>query len=226
MIISVIFSVFLFAAVVLYTTGYVKKIKKMQFIALPLILPFSLGTVIPLYLMKLPDSIHIMVISILAVLSADVNLVISETKLKYKDHLENLFKVICVILWIHCFYSVFFVYRISLILVILTGLFYIALIFFSVFFFKLKNLRKLIVFLLISALTCFLNFLTLSNLICSGKLYFIAGLFASLFMLACNTLIFYSKLKEKYRHTEITLTCGFILSNLLLIAQTVMMQLL
>lgn len=226
MIVSVIFAVFLFAAVVLYTTGYVKKINKMQFITLPLILPFSLGTVIPLYLMKLPDSIHIMVLSILAVVSAVVNLVLTETKVKYRDHLENLFKLICVILWIHCFYSVFFVYRISLVCVILTGLVYIALTVASIIFFKLKNFKKLIVFLLVVSLSWFLNFLTLSNLIYSGKLYFISGLFASLFMVASNTLSFSSELKVKYRHTEILLNCGFILSNLLFIAQTVMMQLL
>lgn len=186
MIVSVIFAVFLAAAISCYISGAVKKIRLLEIIPLSLCIPFMAGIAVPLLFLHLPDSHHILSISTLSVIFAEIMILLKIFKPFKSPIFEKIALCLSLTFWILIYNSIFNIYRCHLAINITFTVLWVIFFLFFVIKTHLKKPLELLEFLLLTVFTMSLFYICLASIIYGHTL---DTLF---YFIGCSAFVFYT----------------------------------
>lgn len=217
MVISIIFSVITLSLFITYSVGYIRKSPLLKKISYPLIFLSFSGILIPLFIEKLPDSQHVMVLSSEALFFAFL-LSISSQIDKFKRirfQFPLIFAEIC--FWVLIFASIFYFFNVhTSISVIFAILCFVGYVFFLLKF-QIKKIRDMLILLFEAAISFSIVYIAFISLLYSHKLYSILIFLGSLGLpsyLGLKTVV----ITKDFRFSQIFIELILLISTALLYA--------
>ena len=138
-----IFTSLLVVDFILYLPGFIKKIAPLEKTSRSLFVPLTAGVIISILALYLPDSHHIIELASFALAATAVFMLFTlGDKNKFLRSAEEFFYVVSQLLWLMLIVSVYRIYRVSEILFVITGAFYLAGFIVICFFIKKQSPAK------------------------------------------------------------------------------------
>ncbi len=207
-----IFTGLLGVDLILYIVGQVRRIRALEKTARCLFVPFTGSLILSILTSYLPDSYHIMFISVFAFGAAAVFMLLTLGDKNTFIHLaEEFFYVITQCIWLLLIVSVYRIFKIPQWLFIISGSVYFAGFIVICFFIKKQSFAKYFSAIVMYAVSTALGITTLISLIYEKRLYAVLMLLGSLVYMFGTVLIIFQKtrpfdMSEKIEKLLITIT--------------------
>lgn len=224
MIVSVIFSILFLISIALYIIGSAQKLPVLEKTAYCFSIPMVFGIAIPLQLMHLPDSLHTMVISLFAVFFSSGLGLIKLFRPNTLRILKNIFFILTIVFWLLIYHSVFFIYRINILLTILFSVLCVSNILFFLIKLHIKKIKEIISFIINSLISCLLFYICSVTLIYGHTTYSILCFIGSIGYVIYPTFMLLKENTQTNIKSVLPDNLIFIISTLFMYGGTVLMQ--
>ena len=207
-----IFTGLLGAVLILYIVGLVQRIQPLEKTARCLFIPFAGSLILSILTSYLPDSYHIMFLSVFAFgASAIFMLFTLGDKNKFIKAVEEFFYVLTQMLWLLLIISVYRIFKVNQIFFIISGIVYLAGFIVICIFIKKQPASKYTTAILLYAFSTVVGVTTFTSLIYEKRLFGVMMFLSSLVFMFGTVLTIFQKtrpfaISEKTEKLLITIT--------------------